>query len=227
MSFRWRIIFLNKNMKKISLILSLGLILLFACTSAATTEPTVVVKPTSTLIQKPTQVITQTPILTQTPSLDQIRGGWSTFYEEKYGLSFLYPAVFDKGFYDQDFLCNVETAQGEDFFEVFIGLAAVRIYETNLSLQEYVDSFIASLSDTNWKLTQYPYSREGNPAIRLEASLEDPPRYRENTYLSHEDIIVVISYTYHPFFDCETKDLNYSMFEVYKQIVNTLKFEKK
>ena len=214
-------------MNKLLLFILFEVLILSACADSITQTPTYAIAPpndTPTLM--PTETTTPSPSITLTSSLEPISGGRSTFHDKKYGISFVYPAVFDKGYYDQEYFCHFETEQEGDHFRVKIGMSAVRVYETNLSLQDYVDSFVASLSDSNWKFTQTHFSKDGIPAIRLGYSLENPSRYSESTYIPSKGIIVVANFAYHPFIDCETKDLDYSNYGVYQQIINTLKFEK-
>lgn len=183
-----------------------------------------------------TAISTNTPTITNTstPTLEPIKGGWSIYHIPNYGVSFTYPTVFEKGFiykFHEEILCGLTANEEPNEFSINIGaLINIGIVETRESLDDYVNSTETNLMK-EWDVKHVPFERAGFSGAKLLITEKDPPswgyEWMEITYFTKDNFIVEIIYRDDPFFDCSKPEINYSMHEVYKQIVSTLKFERK
>lgn len=205
--------------------ISLGLMLLCACTPVATKLPTAAIKPTSTVTLTSTQVFfTQTPTITRTPTLEPISGGWSTFFSPEFGFSLQYPAIFDKGFTSFESVCDISVIENSiDNLLVIIGDNRVLAEKTNKNLTEYTNYYIEN-NRSGWDVKQTEIEINGLIANRLEYHLESPPRYGIVTILVKENKAITFEHFEMNFFYCDLKDNGYSSYWIYERTIESLKF---
>jgi hypothetical protein len=213
-------------MKKLATFVLIGISLVSACQPATSkTTAALTFTPTNTVI--PTETIT--PILTgesiSTPVT--IHGGWSSFYAEEYGFRFLYPAVYDKGFYDRSdpIFCNIQSRKEDGKFNVSVGTVRIIAEKTGQSLEDISDAYMKDKS-TDWDIrSQIRTEIDGLPAVKIEYGRKRPPRQGFVTFLLHDDDLLTIDYYEGNFLDCAPIDTGYSSYWVYEQVINTLKFD--
>jgi len=200
--------------------------MLYACQSSIRVAPTLM--PTSTSIT----IFTST--LTPLPTTQPISGGWSTFHTSDYGFSFQYPAVYDRGFYDPAEplrFCNVQTELKDSEFNVRIGsFIQMTIQETNRNLQEYVNKEIAIFSHDGWQVSSEQITADNMAGVRLSSVISSIDNtmssWTVRSYFIHNHYAIAIQYYEGSFIGCSPKGINYSLYWVYEQIINTIKFDK-
>lgn len=213
-------------MKKLAVFVLIGISILSACQSATpVATATLTFVPTDTAI--PTEIITPVPTNEPTPTLETIHGGWSTFYAEEYGFRFLYPAVYDEGFYDRSdpFFCNIQSKKEDGKFNIWVGIVRIVVDETDQSLEDISDAYVKDKS-ANWDIrSQIRMEIDSLPSVTIEYGRRRPPRQGFVTFLLHDNDLLTIDYYEGNFLDCGPINTGYSSYWVYKQVLNTLKFD--
>lgn len=214
-------------MKKPALSALIGISILSACRSAIpivtatlTTVPTGIVIPTETSMPA--------PVNEPTPTLEAISGGWSTFHSQEYGFQFLYPAVYDKGFYDPvDPLsfCNIQEKKEDSKFNIWVGYVWLVVDKTNQSLESIADDYVREKS-IDWDIrSQIQGKIDGLPSITVEYDSKRPSRWGSRTLLVHNNYLFTIDYYETNFAGCGPLNTGYSSYWVYEQMIKTLKFD--
>ena len=199
--------------------------------------PTTVAPPTMTFTESPTSPLTftKTPTLIPTgtliptATLEMIDGGWSTFYTSEYGFSFQYPAVYDEGFDDLTIpprFCNIRTEQKDGELHIKVGFIQITIEETSQSLREYVNEQIAKYWPDGWQVSSKQITAGKTLGIRLDSIDYNMTRWVATSYFKNSNYVIAIQHHENSFMGCDPKGINYSLYWVYEQIVNTLKFYK-
>jgi hypothetical protein len=215
-------------MKKLAVFILTGGLLLSTCQSAApVTTATSTFVPTNPAV--PTQTSTPSPTNEPTPTLEAINGGWSTFHTQEYGLSFLYPALYDQGFYDPAdplSFCNIQEKKEDGKFNVWVGHIWLVVAATNQSLEDIVDDYVRAKS-MKWNIrAQAEVEIDGLPAVKVEYDRATPPRQGFKTLLVYNNNLLTIDFYEANFGDCSSSDIGYSSYWIYEQIISTLTFDK-
>jgi len=213
-------------MKNLAAFVLIGTSILSACQSATplAAAPLTPV-PTNTAI--PTETSIPSPTNEPTPTLEAINGGWSTFYAEEYGFSFLYPAVYDEGFYDTSdpFFCNIQARKEEGKFKIWVGIVRIVVDKTEQSLENIADAYVREKS-TAWTIrSQTRIEIDGIAGVTIEYGRVRPPRWGSQTFVVHDNDLLAIDFYEGNFIDCGPTDIGYSSYWVYEQVINTLKFD--
>lgn len=201
--------------------------MLCAC-QPATPVATVTLMFSPTTASVPTETPVSIPLSTSTPTLEAIEGGWSTFHTQEYGFRFLYPTVYDKGFYDPAdplTFCKIQSRKEEDLFNVWVGFVAVAVGKAAQSLEEVSSDYVRDKS-VDWNiLSQTQLKIDSLPAITIEYGHQNPDRWGFKTFLIHSNDLITIDYYEAPFASCSPLGTQYSSYWVYQQIINTLRFD--
>jgi hypothetical protein len=214
-------------MWKLATFVLIGISLVSACQPATSTVVrTLTPVPTNRLV--PTE--TTTPVSTNDPipTPAAIHGGWSTFYAEEYGFGFLYPAVYDQGFYDRSdpVFCNIQSGKEDGKFNIWVGIVRLVVEKTDQSLNDISAAYVRDKS-VNWEIrSQIQIEIDGLSAVKIEYGRRRPPRQGFITFLVHDNDLLTIEYYEGNFLGCDPIDTGYSSYWVYEQVINTLQFDK-
>jgi hypothetical protein len=214
-------------MKHLALFILTGVLILSAC-QPATSIATATLTLTPTETAAPTQTSAPIPTIEPTPTLEAIEGGWSTFHTQEYGFRFLYPAVYDKGFYDPAdplTFCKIQTKKEDGNFNIWVGFVAVAVSEISQSLEEVSSDYVKDKS-VDWDILSRTQSRiDSVPAVTVEYGHQNPDRWGFKTFLIYGNDLITIDYYEAPFASCSPLGTQYSSYWVYQQILNTLRFD--
>src|SRR6266487_2203311 len=162
------------------------------------------------------------PTITPSPTLESLSQGWSTFRNEKFGFSFQYPAVYDKGFQSLEFTCNISVGENDtNNLSVSIGDIRVIAEETSTNLSQYTNYYIKNRL-LGWDVKQTEIKIDGSSANRLEYHRESPARSGSATIIVRENKAIIIQYFETNFLYCDLKDDGYSSYWVYQRILQYL-----
>lgn len=212
-------------MRKISALISLGVMVLNACLPATIPIPTIATQPLNMPTLIPTKTITPSPTIISTPSLEPISGGWSTFHSPEFGFSLQYPAIYNTGFQSFEFICDISVEENNsDNLLVIIGDIRLIAEKTNNNLAEFTNYYKEN-NRQGWNVGQTEIDINNLIANRLEYQREKPPRSGIVTILVKEKNAIVIEYFEINFVNCGLKNDGYSSYWVYERVVESLRFQ--
>jgi len=208
-------------MKELSLVIGLGILLIIACRPTAMQTPILETQPTYQVAPVPTKTVLP---IGPPPTLESISEGWSTLYNPRFGFSFQYPAVYNKGFQGFEMDCRLFVQDDESKLHILIGEIQVFGEETEQNLDEFAGEYIEN-NRQGWQVKQNEINVNGVVAKRLDY-LRTSGRggWGVVTIFVVEHSGVTVQWFETNFTNCGLADDGYSAYWVYKRIIDSWKF---
>ena len=106
------------------------------------------------------------------------------------------------------------------------GFVQITVHETNKNLQDYVNEEIILYSTDSWQISSKQITVDNMPGIRLDLVDNNMSRWVARNYFVYDNYAIAMQHYEGSFLGCDPKGTNYSLYWVYEQIINTLKFDK-